>query len=101
MVSLTLRSLTSKCIASFDDSNSNPPERIGWVRLAASNNSRGREISQTIGQGAVVVRLAPRELRERIDPWGPIGDGLPVMQAAKQRFDLTRTLNAGRGPGGL
>ena len=51
-----------------------------------------------IGSGSAVVRRAAPELRRSVDPWGPIGDGLPVMQAIKQRFDPDGRLNPGRGP---
>jgi glycolate oxidase FAD binding subunit len=54
-----------------------------------------------IGRGSAVIRRGEPDLRQRIDPWGPIGDGFRVMQAVKQRFDPNRTINPGRGPGGL
>ena len=51
-----------------------------------------------VGAGSAVVRRAVSALRQSVDPWGPIGDGLPVMQAIKQRFDPDGRLNRGRGP---
>ena len=54
-----------------------------------------------IGRGSAVISRGEPDLRQRIDSWGPIGDGFRVMQAVKQRFDPSRTLNSGRGPGGL
>ena len=53
------------------------------------------------GRGSAVVQRADAELRALIDPWGPLGDSLRVMQEVKRRFDPTGTLNPGRGPGGL
>ena len=50
------------------------------------------------GDGSAVVRRGVLALRHAIDPWGPIGDALPVMRAIKQRFDPDGLLNAGRGP---
>jgi len=50
------------------------------------------------GDGSAVVRRGALALRHAIDPWGPIGDALPVMRAIKQRFDPDGILNAGRGP---
>ena len=55
----------------------------------------------TAGRGSAVVRRADVGLRQRVDVWGPIGDGLGVMQAIKRRFDPAGLLNPGRGPGGL
>ena len=51
-----------------------------------------------VGDGSAVIRRAVAELRRSVDPWGPIGSGLPVMQAIKQRFDPAGRLNPGRGP---
>jgi len=51
-----------------------------------------------IGDGSAVIRRAVTELRRSVDPWGPIGNGLAVMQAIKQRFDPVGRLNPGRGP---
>jgi len=48
----------------------------------------------------VIVKGSP-ELREHVDVWGPIGDGLALMKAVKQQFDPNGILNHGRGPGGL
>ena len=54
-----------------------------------------------IGHGSAVIRRGDPILRQRVDAWGPIGDGLRVMQAVKRRFDPADLLNPGRGPGGL
>jgi glycolate dehydrogenase FAD-binding subunit len=53
------------------------------------------------GRGSAVVRRGSRELRKRIDAWGPMGDGLALMRAVKQQFDPAGLLNPGRGPAGL
>ena len=53
------------------------------------------------GRGSAVVLRGSRELKARADVWGPIGDGLDLMRAAKQRFDPSGILNPGRGPGGI
>jgi glycolate oxidase FAD binding subunit len=68
----------------------------GQVRVVAA----ARE-GLTAGRGAAVIRRGDAEFRRRVDVWGPIGDGLGVMQAIKRRFDPTGLLNPGRGPGGL
>ena len=54
-----------------------------------------------VGAGSAVIRRAVSALRLSVDPWGPIGNGLPVMQAIKQRFDPDGRLNPGRGPATL
>ena len=48
-----------------------------------------------------MIRRGQLALRRRTDAWGPIGDGLRVMQAIKRQFDPDGLLNPGRGPGGL
>jgi glycolate oxidase FAD binding subunit len=53
------------------------------------------------GRGSAVVMHASPDLRKELDVWGPIGDGLPLMNAVKQQFDPDRILNRGRGPGGI
>ena len=53
------------------------------------------------GDGSAVIRRGDAVLRRQVDPWGPVGDSLPLMQAVKMRFDPEGTLNLGRGPGGL
>lgn len=54
-----------------------------------------------IGRGSAVIVKGPPELREHVDVWGPIGDGIAVMKAVKQQFDPAGILSPGRGPGGL
>jgi len=52
--------------------------------------------------GSVVVERGPRELRARVDPWGPVdAEVLGVMRGLKTRFDPTGVLNRGRFVGGL
>lgn len=76
------------------------------VGLDGSLEAQGDVITQLRerfqhGDGSAVVRRGSAELRRFVDPWGPIGDGLRVMQIIKQRFDPAGILNARRGPGGL
>jgi len=54
------------------------------------------------GGGTVVIERAPRDVREAIDPWGPVDSGaLALMRALKAEFDPRRLLNAGRFVGAL
>ena len=54
-----------------------------------------------IGRGSAVIVKGSPELKEHVDVWGPIGDGLALMKAVKQQFDPEGILSPGRGPGGL
>jgi glycolate oxidase FAD binding subunit len=72
-----------------------PPEaaEAAILRLRQSVATRG---------GSVVVQAAPRALRERVDPWGPIDpDAFALMAAIKHEFDPAMVLNCGRFVGGL
>ena len=53
------------------------------------------------GEGSAVVRRAGAELRRQVDPWGRIGDALPIMRRIKAQFDPEGRLNPGGGPGGI
>ncbi len=76
------------------------------VRLEGAFDAQARLVADLrerlpIGRGAAVIRRGEPALRERVDPWGSIGDGMPVMAAIKRQFDPGGLLNPGRGPGGL
>jgi len=58
----------------------------------------------TVGEvdGAVIVERAPRAVRERLDPWGPVpAPAMAMMRAIKAEFDPRGVLNPGRFVGGL
>lgn len=46
--------------------------------------------------GHLVVQQAPRELRERVDVWGPARNDLGMMKKLKTEFDPNGILNPGR-----
>jgi glycolate oxidase FAD binding subunit len=48
--------------------------------------------------GNVVLLRGPRELKARVDVWGPARDSDRVARAVKNAFDPAGILNAGRGP---
>jgi glycolate oxidase FAD binding subunit len=54
-----------------------------------------------LGRGSAVIVKASPDLKTHVDVWGPIGDGLPLMQAVKRQFDPAGVLSPGRGPGGI
>jgi glycolate oxidase FAD binding subunit len=50
--------------------------------------------------GHAIVLTAPKEVRERVDIWGPV-DGLALMWRVKQQFDPDGRLAPGRFVGGI
>ncbi len=80
-----------------------------YVRLTAtpSNENAHESIAAAIdhirrnawarGGSAVVVSAEP-EVTALVDPWGDVGDALPLMHAVKTRFDPGRLLAPGRTP---
>ena len=76
------------------------------VRLQGPSAAQAGVIEQLreqlpAGEGSAVVRGADPDLRRQLDPWGRIGDALPIMRAIKARFDPDGRLNPGGGPGGV
>lgn len=48
-------------------------------------------------RGTVSILAGSADLKRQVDPWGDMGDALPVMRAVKAQFDPRDTLNPGRG----
>ena len=76
------------------------------VRLHGTPQAQAQVVAQLreqlpSGEGSAVVRSADPELRRLADPWGRIGDALPIMHRIKARFDPDGRLNPGGGPGGV
>jgi glycolate oxidase FAD binding subunit len=63
--------------------------------IALSIMDRVRERVESCG-GSVVVIRTPKQLRERIDVWGPARESLPLMREIKRRFDPNCILNPHR-----
>ncbi|MDQ3706036.1 MAG: FAD-binding oxidoreductase [Chloroflexota bacterium] len=59
-----------------------------------------RAEAEALGHNLVVWR-APGEVRSRVEIWGEVGEGLPLMRKVKQQFDPNGTLNPGRFVGGI
>jgi glycolate dehydrogenase FAD-binding subunit len=80
-----------------------------YVRVAAtpSNENASESLAAAIdyirrnawarGGSAVVVSAEPSVLA-LVDPWGDVGDALPLMEAVKTRFDPNHVLARGRTP---
>lgn len=51
--------------------------------------------------GSLVVLHATPAVKAGIDPWGDVGDALPLMRRIKQQFDPRGTLSPGRFVGGI
>jgi glycolate oxidase FAD binding subunit len=49
----------------------------------------------------LVIWRAPSAVRDSIDVWGSVGEGLGLMRSVKQQFDPKSTLNPGRFVGGI
>src|SRR5262249_2633656 len=59
--------------------------------------ARLRTAARELGGTAVILTM-PLELRAQFDPFGDIGDALPLMRSIKQQFDPNGTLSPGRAP---
>jgi glycolate oxidase FAD binding subunit len=51
--------------------------------------------------GSLVLLTATPELREGVDPWGPLGPELRLMREIKAQLDPKGILNPGRFAGGI
>lgn len=65
------------------------------ARLVAAIRGRAARFG-----GTVVVRDAPRQVKEALDVWGPVS-GLGLMRSVKHRFDAESRLAPGRFVGGI
>lgn len=81
---------------------------IGITTITLSGDDRLlieciEDFRQRIGElgGFVVVQEASPAVKEAVDAWGPVGDGLPLMQRVKAAFDPGSLMNPGRFAGGL
>lgn len=60
------------------------------------------ELRRALSPAACVVLDAPPELRERVDPWGPVEPGaLELMRRVKRRFDPAGVMAPGTYVGGI
>ena len=79
---------------------------VSWVTLppggADDTAAYVRDMRRALEPGACVVLDAPREVRERVDPWG-VGEGpeLELMRRSKRRFDPRAICNRGLYVGGI
>ncbi len=74
----------------------------GLVRIDGDTDAQVRVIERLRRQSPaiqhVVVRRATRDVKSRVDVWGPTDSATPVLAAIKQALDPAGILNAGRGP---
>lgn len=73
-----------------------PPGENAIESLAAAIDHIRRN-AWARGGSAVVISVDPAVIA-LVDPWGDVGDALPLMQAVKARFDPHHVLAAGRTP---
>jgi glycolate oxidase FAD binding subunit len=75
---------------------------VGLLRLSGDLSARAsavallRDRRETIDH--VVVVHGERDLRNRVDVWGPLPSATPVLRAVRQALDPAGILNAARGP---
>jgi glycolate oxidase FAD binding subunit len=77
---------------------------IGWMRLegeSGKSESVMRELRADLGGSGGSLVIAHRTAIMDFDAWGDAGDGLPLMRAVKEEFDMLGTLNPGRFVGGI
>jgi glycolate oxidase FAD binding subunit len=74
----------------------NPSAEQGLESVAAAIDHIRRN-AWARGGSAVVISAEPAILA-LVDPWGDVGDALPLMQAVKTRFDPNRVLAPERTP---
>jgi len=75
------------------------PEELDSDRAAGLGESlRAKAISL---KGSLVVEAGPPELREKLDPWGPVRNDFGLMKRLKEDIDPRSILNPGRFVGGL
>ncbi|MBI2198228.1 MAG: FAD-binding oxidoreductase [Candidatus Rokubacteria bacterium] len=70
----------------------------GWLPRAVASLREGLSAEG----GYLVVERAPREVKDKVDVWGPISpDSLDIMKRIKRQFDPSGILSPGRFVGGL
>ncbi|MDP9400646.1 MAG: FAD-binding oxidoreductase [Actinomycetota bacterium] len=79
---------------------------LAWLRLEglapADTVARVAALRARLAPAPCVVLDAPREVRDALDPWGPIAPAtLALMRAVKARFDPLGTLEPGTFVGGV
>ncbi|WP_225998148.1 FAD-binding oxidoreductase [Myceligenerans pegani] len=74
--------------------------RAGEAAAVAGVVRELRAVAPSPRDGTVTVLRAPRDVRDAVDVWGPVG-GLDLMRAIKRRLDPGRNLAPGRFVGGI
>ncbi|HET7185859.1 MAG TPA: FAD-binding oxidoreductase [Terriglobales bacterium] len=80
---------------------------VAELRMDIARPQQQRQLIQSLRdevgqlQGTMIVEQCPVSVKEGMDVWGPVNNGLPLMQAIKQKFDPARTMNPGRYVGAI
>jgi glycolate oxidase FAD binding subunit len=80
---------------------------VAEIRLDAARPPSLVEVVQQLRadvdslDGTLVVQRCPASVKESLDVWGSLKDGLGLMEQIKIKFDPARTLNPGRFVGAL
>jgi glycolate oxidase FAD binding subunit len=73
----------------------------GLIRVDADTAAQAgvvETLRQSPSFGNVVILRGSRDLKARVDVWGPHGDREPLFASLKRAFDPAGVLNANRGP---
>lgn len=80
---------------------------LGQVQLSGATLPTQIEALSTLRRfcqargGFLTLLAAPADLKSRLDPWGEIGNALPIMQRLKAQFDPNSILSPHRFVGGI
>lgn len=61
---------------------------------------KARDIAASLG-GHFIIERASANIKNRLDPWGNVGDSIEIMRRMKQQYDPANIFNVGRFVGGI
>ena len=61
---------------------------------------KARDIVASLG-GHFIIERASANIKNRLDPWGNVGDSIEIMRRMKQQYDPANIFNVGRFVGGI
>jgi glycolate oxidase FAD binding subunit len=75
---------------------------VHWITVDREAASAVEELRRALAPSPCVLLDAPPEVRDAVDPWGPIDAGaLELMRRVKERFDPAGVCNRGVFAGGI
>jgi glycolate oxidase FAD binding subunit len=61
---------------------------------------KARDLAVSLG-GYFIIERASANIKNRLDPWGTVGDSIEIMRRMKQQYDPAYIFNVGRFVGGI